>query len=185
MTETDPPPEPFEPGTKGRPSAAEGIAHDPAGIEVARSLVGRIRGRRSPKQQRVRPVPSARSGAHPDDRDPTRLGAALRRLVADHGWQADLGVHGVFARWGEIVGAEVAAHCTPQTCREGQLTISTDSTAWATQIRLLAPLVVRRLNEEVGPDTVTQIVVVAPAAPSWRKGYRTVRGGRGPRDTYG
>ncbi|MPZ04787.1 DUF721 domain-containing protein, partial [Micrococcus luteus] len=24
-----------------------------------------------------------------------------------------------------------------------------------------------------------------PQAPSWRRGPRTVRGGRGPRDTYG
>ncbi|EBV8528738.1 DUF721 domain-containing protein, partial [Streptococcus agalactiae] len=39
--------------------------------------------------------------------------------------------------------------------------------------------------EALGPGVVTRIEVAGPQAPSWRKGPRTVRGGRGPRDTYG
>ncbi len=53
------------------------------------------------------------------------------------------------------------------------------------EMRLLAPTVVRRLNEELGDGTVTVIDVKGPTGPSWRKGPRSVRGGRGPRDTYG
>jgi predicted nucleic acid-binding Zn ribbon protein len=52
-------------------------------------------------------------------------------------------------------------------------------------VRLLAPALVRRLNEELGDGTVLRVQVLAPNAPSWRKGRRSVRGGRGPRDTYG
>jgi predicted nucleic acid-binding Zn ribbon protein len=59
-----------------------------------------------------------------------------------------------------------------------------DTTAWATQLRLLAPALVRRLNEELGAGTVTRVRVRGPAAPSWRKGGLRVIG-RGPRDTYG
>ena len=44
---------------------------------------------------------------------------------------------------------------------------------------------VRRLNAVLGDGTVTSVNVQGPNAPSWRKGPRTVRGGRGPRDTYG
>jgi predicted nucleic acid-binding Zn ribbon protein len=44
---------------------------------------------------------------------------------------------------------------------------------------------VRRLNEELGHGTVTVIEVLGPNVPSWKKGRRSVRGGRGPRDTYG
>ncbi|MEZ5093552.1 MAG: DciA family protein [Nocardioides sp.] len=47
--------------------------------------------------------------------------------------------------------------------------VRTDSTAWATQLRLLAPTVVRRLNEELGPDTVTVIEVLGPAARPGRR----------------
>ena len=63
--------------------------------------------------------------------------------------------------------------------------VRTDSTAWATQMKLLAPTVVRRLNEELGDGTVTVIEVLGPHGPSWKRGLRSVRDGRGPRDTYG
>jgi predicted nucleic acid-binding Zn ribbon protein len=52
-------------------------------------------------------------------------------------------------------------------------------------MRLLAPNVVRRLNEELGDGTVTVIDVQGPRGPSWKRGLRSVRDGRGPRDTYG
>jgi predicted nucleic acid-binding Zn ribbon protein len=125
------------------------------------------------------------SGAHPDARDPALLGDAVDRFVVENGWSTDLAVHGVFGRWESIVGREVAAHCTPETFADGLVTVRTDSTAWATQLRLLASTIVRRLNEELGQGTVLRIDVQGPAAPSWRRGRRSVRGGRGPRDTYG
>ena len=59
-----------------------------------------------------------------------------------------------------------------------------DSTAWATQVRLLAGTLVRRLNSELGEGTVTRVKVRGPEQPR-RPGEWRVRGGRGPRDTYG
>lgn len=109
----------------------------------------------------------------------------MGRLIASHGWEVDLKVQGVFGRWSELVGPEVADHCTPESFDEGRLVVRTDSTAWATQLRLLAPDVVRRLNEELGHGTVTVMDVVGPHLPSWTKGRFTSRDGRGPRDTYG
>jgi predicted nucleic acid-binding Zn ribbon protein len=88
-------------------------------------------------------------------------------------------------RWAEIVGAEIAAHTTPESFTDGKLVVRTDSTAWATQLKLLAPSVVRRLNEDLGHGTVTVIEILGPHGPSWKKGPRSVRDGRGPRDTYG
>jgi len=113
------------------------------------------------------------------------LDAVVRRLVDDHGWELDLRVHGVFGRWPELVGAEVAQHCRPESFAEGRLVVRADSTAWATQLRLLAATVLKRLNEELGHDTVTLIEVLGPHGPSWKRGPRSVKGGRGPRDTYG
>jgi len=125
------------------------------------------------------------SGARPDDRDPQTIEATLGRLVDDHGWDLSLRVHGVFGRWEELVGPEVAQHCTPESFADGNLVVRTDATAWATQLRLLAPTLVRRLNEELGHGTVARIDVQGPHGPTWKKGRRSVRGGRGPRDTYG
>ena len=93
-------------------------------------------------------------------------------------------MHGVFSRWEAIVGREVAQHVTPESFADGRLLVRTDSTAWATQMKLLAPEVVRRLNEVLGDETVRVIEVAGPRAPSWKQGRLRVKG-RGPRDTYG
>lgn len=125
------------------------------------------------------------SGAHPDDRDPQLLGAMVDKLVGEQGWELELRVRGVFARWPELVGDEVAAHSTPETFTDGKLVVRTDSTAWATQLKLLTPTVLRRLNEDLGDGTVTILEVLGPHGPSWKKGRLSSRDGRGPRDTYG
>ncbi|WP_395658091.1 DUF721 domain-containing protein [Nocardioides sp.] len=171
------------------PEVPEETEHHDDGLDLARALT-RATARSTPaartKRRRTDPPRRGRvSGAHPDDRDPQLLDTTLSRLVDDHGWELDLRVHGVFGRWVELVGAEVAQHTTPESFAEGRLVVRTDSTAWATQLRLLAPTVVRRLNEELGHGTVTVIEVVGPHLPSWSKGRRSVRDGRGPRDTYG
>ena len=164
-------------------------AHRDDGLDLARAIARATAGTtpvaRRKKPRRDRPNPTRVSGSHPDDRDPQLLDSTLSRLVADHGWELDLRVHGVFGRWPELVGEEVAAHCTPESFADGRLVVRTDSTAWATQLKLLAPTVVRRLNDELGQGTVTVIEVVGPHLPSWKKGPRSVRDGRGPRDTYG
>ena len=78
-----------------------------------------------------------------------------------------------------------AAHSSPEGYADTVLTVRADSTAWATQLRYLAPQLVAMLNEQLGDGTVTRIRVLGPDAPSWKKGRRSVRDGRGPRDTYG
>jgi predicted nucleic acid-binding Zn ribbon protein len=160
------------------------------GLDLAKALTRATakstpaaRSRQRKKDQR--PARGRVTGSHPDDRDPQLLDSTLGRLVDDHGWGLDLRMHGVFGRWAELVGAEVAQHCTPETFADGRLVVRTDSTAWATQLRLLAPTVVRRLNEELGHGTVAVIDVLGPHGPTWKKGPRSARDGRGPRDTYG
>jgi predicted nucleic acid-binding Zn ribbon protein len=60
-----------------------------------------------------------------------------------------------------------------------------DSTAWATQLRLLAAQLVHRLNAELGTGTVRRVKVLGPVSATRRPGEWRVRGSRGPRDTYG
>jgi predicted nucleic acid-binding Zn ribbon protein len=113
------------------------------------------------------------------------LGAALAGLVAERGWQEAVSVGGVLGRWDQVVGSDVAAHCRPETFEDGVLTVRADSTAWATQVRLLTATLLRRLADEVGDGTVTKVVVRGPSGPSWRRGPRVAPGSQGPRDTYG
>ncbi|MFL6070949.1 MAG: DUF721 domain-containing protein [Actinomycetes bacterium] len=124
------------------------------------------------------------SGAGPDDRDPQPISAAVDELVDERGWTQPLAIGGVEGRWPQIVGTELATHCAPEEFDAGRLTVRTDSTAWATQVRLLAPSLLARLNDDLGAGTVTHLQVLGPRGPSWRKGKLRVKG-RGPRDTYG
>lgn len=169
-------------------------AKDTPGVDLARAALARARAearRRGLSGRRESPAygevgaASRRSGAAPDDRDPQQLDTTISRLLAERGWETTAAVHGVVGRWDQIVGGDVAAHCRPERFADGVLTVTADSTAWATQVRLLAPQLVRRLNEELGHGTVTKVTVLGPGAPTWRKGPRRITGERGPRDTYG
>jgi predicted nucleic acid-binding Zn ribbon protein len=124
------------------------------------------------------------SGARADDRDPQPLGELMRRLVFDRGWQSTVTSAAVAARWDCVVGAEIAARCRPESLRDGELVLVAESTAWATQLRLLVPRLMSRITAELGPGVVNRIRVHGPTAPTWRRGPLRVTG-RGPRDTYG
>ena len=90
----------------------------------------------------------------------------------------------MFGEWGTLVGGDVAEHTKPVALNGGELTVQAESTAWATQLRLLQRQILKKIADGVGNDVVRKIKVQGPAAPSWRHGPRHVSG-RGPRDTYG
>ncbi len=117
-------------------------------------------------------------------RDPELLGSAIDKLVVEQGWQHDSAVAALSTRWSEIVGAEVATHTRPGEFQEGTLRIHAESTAWATQLKLLTSTILTKIAGEIGPGVVTTLVITGPQAPSWKKGGWRVAG-RGPRDTYG
>jgi len=170
-------------------TAPVGEPHDATGLslarETARALGARARRRRPPPSTGRRSVDPVSSGSHPDDRDPQPLSRAVHRLVDAKGWAADVNVRTLLARWALLVGPSLAAHSRPERYADAELTVRTDSTAWATQLRHMAPQLVAMLNEQLGAETVRLIRVLGPDAPSWKHGQRSVRDGRGPRDTYG
>lgn len=117
--------------------------------------------------------------------EPAAVADHVRGLIRQQGWEGELSVQRVFHEWDDIVGSEVAAHCRIVGHADGQVQVQADSTAWATQLRLLAPHIVAKLNERLGDGTVTRVEIRGPEAPSWKSGNRSIKDGRGPRDTYG
>ncbi|MBA0052810.1 DUF721 domain-containing protein [Streptomyces sp. AJS327] len=172
--------------------AGEGEPAAPSGVDLARVALraakekARERGAEAQQRRQARRG-GLRSGARRDGRDPLPLGAAVHRLIEERGWEAPAAVGGVMGRWPQLVGPEIAQHCEPLGYDEEErlLRVRCDSTAWATQLRLLAPKLVARLNEDLGQGTVRSIRVRGPEAPS--RGYGPLRapGSRGPGDTYG
>ena len=116
--------------------------------------------------------------------DPQPLASAIGGLLDTEGWQQRAAMGSVFGRWAEIVGADLAAHTRPDSFADGELAVTADSTAWATQVRLLAAVLVKRLNAELGDGSVRRVKVRGPAPPRQRGGWR-VPGSKGPGDTYG
>ncbi|MGH3673772.1 MAG: DciA family protein [Pseudonocardiaceae bacterium] len=181
------------PGTpSGEPGEARGADLARAALESARAA-RRTSGEHRSGTGRAARAGSSRaqprrrrgwSGAGPDDRDPQPVGRLASRLVSDRGWADRVSTGVVFARWAQLVGAEIAEHSQPVSLTGGELLVRASSTAWATQLRLLQRQLIARIAAGVGPGVVNRLRVQGPSAPNWVHGPRHVRG-RGPRDTYG
>ena len=57
--------------------------------------------------------------------------------------------------------------------------------AWATQMRLMQSDLLKTISTTAPGALVEELIFIGPHAPSWKRGLRTIRGARGPRDTYG
>jgi predicted nucleic acid-binding Zn ribbon protein len=124
------------------------------------------------------------SGPGPDSRDPQLLGSLTRDLARSRGWSTRVAEGAVFGRWTAVVGEQIAAHAAPTSLHDGVLTVSAESTAWATQLRMVQAQLLAKIAAAVGDGVVKSLRIVGPVAPSWRKGRYHIAG-RGPRDTYG
>jgi predicted nucleic acid-binding Zn ribbon protein len=168
---------------QGRGSVvSEQMKPDAAGLTPSGSASSK-RDRPGPARGQV----SVRPGFAPQPRrvDPVPLSSAISGLLDAEGWALAAATGSVFGRWAEIVGNDLAGHTRPERLADGELTVVADSTAWATQVRLLAAQLVLRLNHELGDGTVLRVKVRGPALPDRKPGQWRVRGSRGPRDTYG
>ncbi|MFG2637757.1 DUF721 domain-containing protein [Streptomyces sp. NPDC048362] len=194
MTAPEPGPDRKAPaGRKESAGREKSAAPEPPGVDLARVALraakeqARARGDAARQKKQARRGGGLRSGARADGRDPMALGSAINRLINERGWETPAAVGGVMGRWPQIVGEDLAKHCVPQRYDEDErvLTVQCDSTAWATQLRVLAPTLVARLNEDLGHGTVRLIKVLNPGGPARRYGPLRAPGSTGPGDTYG
>lgn len=176
-------PEGQEPERKGVDLARKALEDARAAAKASGQSVGQ--GRRSGG---IRSIRTRRrrgwSGAGPDERDPQPLGALTNTISKQRGWSQHVSEGTVIGRWVQVVGEDIAAHAEPTSLREGVLNISAESTAWATQLRMMQANILAKIAASVGDGVVKRLRITGPSAPSWRKGERHIRG-RGPRDTYG
>lgn len=111
--------------------------------EAARSQGKDVgQGRRAPLRRRTPGAGGGRrswSGPGPDRRDPQSFGAATRDLAQSRGWSAQVAEGTVLGQWRSVVGDDIASHATPTRLSDGVLSVAAESTAWATQLRLVRP----------------------------------------------
>ncbi|MCK7637217.1 DciA family protein [Corynebacterium pygosceleis] len=126
--------------------------------------------------------PDGRALRRPDTTE--SVGSVLGDEIRRRGWGRPMAGGWVKANWEMLVGEQIAQHSRVQMLKDKQLFISCDSTAWATNLRLMQRKILQVIAEKVGPDVVAELKIFGPTQPSWRKGPLHVKG-RGPRDTYG
>ena len=107
-----------------------------------------------------------------------------RNLAKKRGWSGRVAEGTVLGQWSSVVGHQIADHATPTALSDGVLSVTAESTAWATQLRMIQSQLLAKIAAAVGNGVVTSLKITGPAAPSWRKGPRHIAG-KGPRDTYG
>lgn len=154
-------------------------------LRSARSIAAGRGGGRPARLSRRRPAGGGYSGARPDERDPALIGSILGNTMAELGWVAPLAQARVMGQWASVVGSDIAARCQPVSLVDGELKVSAESTAWATQLRLMAPQILARITRELPAGVVSKLIITGPSAPSWKHGPWSMHGGRGARDTYG
>lgn len=117
--------------------------------------------------------------------DPQLISDVLNNLIQDREWQSGIAEGNLFANWEKLVGAEIAEHTEPIAMLDGVLTIKTSSTAWAVQLNLISKDLLASLQASAPGALVEKLSIIGPQGPNWKRGVRTIRGARGPRDTYG
>ncbi len=116
--------------------------------------------------------------------DPLALSSILDEIVVKRDWKQGIAEGTLFTEWESVVGNEIAIHSTPLSLVDGVLTIQTTSTAWATQLNTMKSALLKTITTSAPGALVDSLVILGPHAPSWKKGIRTIKGARGPRDTY-
>ena len=117
--------------------------------------------------------------------DPQRINSVISELVSARAWEQGIAEGSLFTEWIIVVGSDIGSHSTPISLVDGLLTIKTSSSAWATQLTLMSAHLLETISNSAPGALVEEILVLPPGAPSWKKGIRTIRNSRGPRDTYG
>jgi predicted nucleic acid-binding Zn ribbon protein len=139
------------------------------------------RGRRAPRREAGDDGTSRPFGA---GRDPRGLGDVVDALATQLGWTSALAQADLLEGWRELAGEETARHAIPDQITDGVLVIRCESTAWATQLRMMRSELLAAIADRFPQAGIESIRFQGPDAPSWKRGPRSIPG-RGPRDTYG
>ena len=98
--------------------------------------------------------------------DPARLKDLLGPFGKRLGLRDPASTGLVWARWEEIVGPGIAAHCRPSSLREGVLRLRADGPTWATEVGYLGEDIKRKVNAAAGARLVSEVRVwVGPDGP--------------------
>jgi predicted nucleic acid-binding Zn ribbon protein len=94
-----------------------------------------------------------------DSPDPVPIKASLDRVARRLGGPDSGALTGVFARWADLVGDQLAAHSKPLSLSRGVLVVAVTDPAWATQFTYLEGDLLARFREALGEGVVDRVEV--------------------------
>jgi predicted nucleic acid-binding Zn ribbon protein len=94
-----------------------------------------------------------------DDEGARPLGDSLDQLARRLGVPSSSVLSTIFTRWDELVGSGVSDHAWPLAVSKGVLVVGVDQPAWATQLRFLAPDLLRRVGAALPQHAIERIEV--------------------------
>ena len=59
--------------------------------------------------------------------------------------------------WERVAGSAIAAAARPTAERDGTLTLTCSAAVWAQELDLMAPVLLKRLNEALGAELVSKL----------------------------
>lgn len=96
---------------------------------------------------------------------PRPIGSAIEQLAARA--QPITGLAQVQRVWADAVGERIAREATPTAERDGVLTVSCRSSAWASDLDLLGPELVERVNALLGGARIVRLRCIATTTRAW------------------
>ncbi|GHG63042.1 DciA family protein [Streptomyces griseocarneus] len=131
---------------------------DLARIALRRAREDAHRRRFSPAQ--ARKIPTRRRGRT----QPVALSSVVEEVLAARMPAGFLISSTVLRQWEDTVGAEMArrVRVVHFDLDSGRLTVQADSRAWATQLQLLVPMLIVRLNDHTAAQTIRTISIRGP-----------------------
>jgi predicted nucleic acid-binding Zn ribbon protein len=104
--------------------------------------------------------------------DPNGIREVLLEFAARIGLEHPGETARLFSAWEEIVGDAVARRCEAVSLKGGVLTVAANTTAWAAELKYLAPEMIRRVNSDLGREVVTEVRVFVKRGSEGRSSRR-------------
>jgi predicted nucleic acid-binding Zn ribbon protein len=135
----------------------------PTGVDMARAALAAARAAAKTRPTQPQKKPRSRRTARTGGREPMGLGATLQAMMTERGWEPPEPGGSIIDQWPtiapELVGKVTAEHFEHDT---GTLRLRPVSDAYATQLRLFGPQILRRIHEKSGSRSVRALKILAP-----------------------
>jgi hypothetical protein len=93
------------------------------------------------------------------------ISTLVTTLLEKNGMQTQIQRYRAWLCWDDVVGPQIAQHARPLRLRDELLEVRVDQAAWMQQLQLLKPMIIKKLNERLGADTIRDLFLKRGPVP--------------------